>query len=222
MCPGIDDSGAWLHSWMSPVTAAEIARLGCAVLTFDPAGRGESWGEEDFGGPEHQDNVLCALRSLAQRPDTDLERLGIVSISLGVAMAVGAAAQCELPLSWLLDWEGPCDREIITAGGRIMAPAAGHSLTDDVYWHPREAVRHVGKLRCAYIRLQAERDHAQPGETRHATRMMRAAARGSLPWLQLNDHPRGVVPDRPAWLPSGRLAMNRVILRKLAVLIRGS
>ncbi len=222
MCPGIHDPGAYFSSWMAPVTAAEVARLGCVVMTFDPAGRGQSWGEEDFGGPEHQDEVCVALRRLGQDAEVDASRLGIVSISLGVAMAVGGAAQCDVPLSWLLDWEGPCDREIITAGGTIMAPAAGHTLDDDVYWLPREAARHVGQLACGYVRLQGERDHAQPDEKRHAIRMIRAAAAGKLPWFQLNDHPRGTVPDRPVWLPSGRLAMNRVILRKIVGLMRGS
>ena len=220
MCPGIHDPGSYFTSWMSPVTAGEVARVGCLVLTFDPAGRGKSWGEEDYGGPEHQDEVRMALSYLAERPDVDANRIGIISISLGVAMAVGGAASSEVPLSWLMDWEGPCDREIITSGGTIMAPANGHSMEDDVYWHPREAVRHVGALKCGYLRLQAERDHAQPEEKRHATRMMRAAADGDLPWFQLNDHPRNELPPRPVWLPSGRLAMNRTMLRKVKTLIR--
>lgn len=225
LCPGIHDPGSVFSGYLAPVTAAEVARLGCTVLTFDPAGRGQSWGEEDYGGPEHQDNVKVALAHLAGRTDVDASRIGIVAISLGVAMAVGAAAQDDAPpVSWLLDWEGPCDREIITSGGTIMTPAAGHSLEDDVYWRPREAVRHVAGLRCAYVRIQAARDHAQPGEVRHARRMMRAvSAPGTRArWFQLNDHPRGDVPDRPAWLPSERLAMNRILLRKIATLARES
>ena len=222
LCPGIDDPGSVFSTWLAPVTAAEIARLGCVVLTFDPAGRGQSWGEEDFGGPEHQDDVRVALRYLAAHPEVDPTRIGVVAISLGVSMAVGAVASAELdtPVAWLLDWEGPSDREIITAGGARMAPAGGHTLEDEVYWRPREAVRHVGRLPCPYVRLQALRDHAQPGEHRHALRMIRAAADGRLPWLQLNDHPRGTVPERPVWLPSGRLATNRAILRKIRTLSR--
>jgi len=204
---------------MAPITADEVARLGCVVLYFDPAGRGKSWGEEDFGGPEHQDNVSCALQYLASRPDVDASRLGVVAISLGVSMAVGALAQTDIPVSWLIDWEGPCDREIITAGGTIMAPANGHSLDDEVYWQPREAVRHVAKLSCGYLRIQAARDHAQPGETRHAMRMMRAVSRGNLPWFQINDHARGVAPDRPVWSNSGRLPTNHMLLRKIQELM---
>ena len=224
LCPGIDDDGGVFASLLAPVSADEVARLGAIALRFDPAGRGKSWGEEDYGGPEHQDDVASCVRYLAGRPDVDSRRIGIVCISLGVGMGVGAAAMPDLPVAWLIDWEGPCDREIITAGGARMAPAAGHTLDDEVYWQPREAVRQVGKLRCPYVRLQAERDHAQPGETRHATRMVHAAAlgkkEGRLPWFQINDHPRDEDPARPHWLPPGTVAANRAILRKIKVLIQ--
>ncbi|MCA9687577.1 MAG: hypothetical protein KC457_35780, partial [Myxococcales bacterium] len=171
LCPGIDHAGTIFDTFAAPVTADEVARLGCVALHFDPAGRGQSWGEEDFGGDEHQDDVATAVRYLAGRPDVDPERIGLVAISFGVAMAVGAVVRHGAPAAWLLDWEGPSDREIITSGGRILEPAMGHALTDDRYWLPREAVRHLGELSCPYIRLQATNDHAQPGEVRHATRM---------------------------------------------------
>jgi len=217
LCPGIDDPGTVFQGRGPPVSADEVARLGIVCLHFDPAGRGRSWGPEDFGGPEHQDDVLVALRYLVGRPDVVASRSGVVSISLGISMAVGALAQVgdDCRLGWLVDWEGPCDREIITAGGRIMAPANGHGLHDEQYWQPREAVRHLGQIRCGYFRYQAARDHAQPGELRHATRMLRAASLGGMPWFQLNDHPRGVVPERPRWYPSGYGAANRILLGKI-------
>lgn len=219
LCPGIDDDArVFAPGGSAPITAEEVARLGYVVLRFDPAGRGSSWGEEDFGGPEHQDDVACAVALLAGRPDVDADRIGLVAISLGVSMAVGAAARAGAPVAWILDWEGPSDREIITAGGTILTPADGHSLDDELYWRPREAVRHVGALRCGYLRLQAAQDHAQPGEVRHAMRMIRAAGDGALPWLQINDHPRDHVPVRANWLPSGTLAANRAISRKLHLL----
>ncbi len=217
LCPGIDDPGSVFEGHGPPIAADEVARLGAICMHFDPSGRGRSWGPEDFGGPEHQDDVLTALRYLMSRPDVVPSRSGVVAISLGVAMAVGALAQpgdaCRL--GWLIDWEGPCDREIITAGGRIMHPAMGHGMDDETYWRPREAVRWVGDLRCGYYRYQAQRDHAQPGELRHAERMMRAASKGGLPWFQLNDHPRNRVPASPDWYPSGYRAANRVLLRKI-------
>lgn len=225
LCPGVNDDGSVFDTLLVPISADEVARLGAIAIRFDPAGRGNSWGEEDFGGAEHQDDVAACVRYLAGRSDVDPKRIGVVAISMGVAMAVGAAATEGVDVAWVLDWEGPCDREIITAGGKNMRPAAGHTLEDDVYWHPREAVRHVGRLSCPYVRLQGVLDHAQPGEFRHATRMARAAETGwkdgTLPWFQLNDHPRNDVPLRPAWLRPGTLSANRAIQRKLRMLLAG-
>ena len=216
--PAIHQGSAALLGNAAVVSAAEIARLGFAVLVHDPAGRGDSWGEEDFGGPEHQDDLRVAIRALAARPDVS-GQVGVVALSLGLAAAAGALARWpELPVPWLLDWEGPCNREIITAGGTRMVPAGGHSLDDDAWWQPREAVAHARALRCGYVRLQAFPDHAQPDELRHARRMLEAARSGSAAWWQLNDHPRGSLPDRPDWLEGGPLAANRAILRKIATL----
>lgn len=214
--PAIHQGRAELDTFVSAATAAEIAALGYAVLTFDPAGRGESWGEEDFGGPEHQDDLRVAIHALREAPGVD--GVGVVALSLGIVAAAGALVRYadELPVRWLVDWEGPSDREIVTTGGTILVPAAGHALTDEDYWRPREAVRHVGRLRCGYVRLQAWPDHAQGRDVRAAERMLRAAAAGGLPWFQLNDHPRGNVPPRPNWLPGGYWAANRALLRKLA------
>jgi hypothetical protein len=217
LCPGIDDPGTVFEGYGPPIAASEVARLGAICMHFDPAGRGRSWGPEDYGGPEHQDDVRVALSYLLGRRDVVPSRSGVVAISLGIAMAAGALSRAgdDCRLGWLMDWEGPCDREIITAGGRIMAPAAGHGLDDEAYWRPREAVRHVGALRCGYLRYQAKRDHAQPGELRHAERMIRAAAEGALPWFQINDHPRNTVPERPQYYPSGFQAANTILLRKI-------
>jgi hypothetical protein len=226
--PAIHQGREGLERTGSPVTSSELARIGYTVLTFDPAGRGDAWGEDDFGGPEHADDVRCAVRWLAERPGVPW--VGVLSLSLGVAAATAALSGPDAPEArWLVDWEGPCDREIITAGGTRMVPADGHTLDDDAYWNPREAVRHVGALRCGYVRLQAVPDHAQPEELRHAQRMMHAASvglpnprrpvePGTLPWFQLNDHPRGTVPPRPAWLRGGNAAANTAILRKLTAL----
>ena len=216
LCPGIDDdSRVFLGSRGAPIGADEAARLGFVVLRFDPAGRGESWGEEDHGGPEHQDEVARAVHYLAARPEVDPGRVGVLAISLGVAMGVGGVALRGAPAAWVVDWEGPCDREIITAGGTRMDPAGGHAMTDEVYWRPREAVRHVGAMRAGYLRIQAEVDHAQPGELRHAMRMIEAAADGDLPWFQLNDHPRGELPALPRWVGRGSLAANRALRQAL-------
>ena len=213
LVPGTNDPGSVFEGWSQPVNALEIASQGLLVAHYDPAGRGRSWGEEDYGGPEHQDDLDAVIRHVA-----GLDRVrsvGVLSISLGLAAAAGCLATLRPPVAWLLDWEGPCDREIICAGGKIMAPALGHSLEDEVYWQPREATRHVGQLPCPYVRIQSDRDHAQPGELRHATRMIEAAAKGSLPSFRLNEHPPGELPSQPRWIPGGRLNANRALMAEL-------
>ncbi len=216
--PAIHQGRAELEQAISAVSTGEVARLGYAVLSFDPAGRGESWGEEDFGGAEHQDDLRVAIQYLLERPD--VAGVGVLALSYGIVAAAGALARypAELPVRWLVDWEGPSDRDIITTGGTRLIPAAGHSLEDDAYWHPREPVRSLPAVSCGYVRLQALPDHAQPGELRHAERLVRAAASGAAPWFQLNDHPRSVLPARPGWLPGGPWAANVAILRKLSSL----
>jgi hypothetical protein len=199
----------------------ELAALGVVVLTIDLSGRGKSWGIDTFGGPEHHGDVRVALRYLAGRPDVRGAAIGVVSFSLGCTAVAGALASgaADLPrVAWWIDWEGPCDREIITSGGRMMDPAMGHSLADDAYWAPREAVVHVGRVGVPYLRYQSERDHAQPGEFRHAERMIRAAAAGSSPWFQLNDHGRGCVPDAPRWMPAGNRAAREWIREQVRLL----
>ena len=163
--------------------------------------------------------LLAALEWLSQHRSVDPENLGVLSISLGIGMACGALASAtEHGAKWLVDWEGPSDREIITSGQTIMTPALGHSMSDDVYWHPREAVRHVGDLPCGYWRVQAQPDHAQAEDVRHSIRMVEAANAGTLPWFKLNHHPRNQLPDSPKYFDGGRMAANRALLAVLGQL----
>jgi dienelactone hydrolase len=204
LVPGLGAPGSALEGFREPLNAAEVVGLGAVAMTLDLSGRGKSWGVDTFGGPEHHADVRVALRHLASRHEVDASRIGVVSFSLGCAAVAGALASPTCPpVAWWVDWEGPCDREIITSGGRMMDPAMGHAMEDDTYWRPREAVRHVGQIGCPYLRYQSRADHAQPGELRHAERMIRAASAGQLPWFQLNDHARGAVPEAAVWPPGG-------------------
>lgn len=211
LTPGTDDDSQVFEGFSQAVNASEVAGLGVVCATFDPAGRGKSWGEEDYGGPEHQDQVRVVLEALQARSEVDPQRTVVVSISLGLSMAAGALASFAGPIKALVDWEGPSDREIITAGGTRLVPALGHALDDESYWQSREGVRHVGQIPCGYWRLQAERDHAQPGELRHAERMLQAAQ--GLPWVRINEQ-KGV-PESIAWLAGGRSAANQALLRTI-------
>jgi dipeptidyl aminopeptidase/acylaminoacyl peptidase len=222
LCPGSDHAGDVFLTRRSPITAIEVASLGCVVLTYDPSGRGQSWGPEDYGGPEHQDNAATGIRHLRTLSMVDANRTGLVGISLGIASAVGAAqllARSSAPVAWVLDWEGPCDQRTITANQTRNEPAMGHRADDRSYWDSREAVRHVGEIGCAYLRLQASPDHAQPDELEHALAMLQAADSARLPWFRLNDHVENQIPATPTWLRGGPLAANRALLRAIDELI---
>jgi len=216
LCPGADHDRRVFQTRASPVRTHELAALGCAVLTYDPSGRGKSWGPEDFGGPEHQDNAACAITWLREQRCVDPTHIGLVGISLGIASAIGAARslaeRCE-PVNWLIDWEGPCDQRTITANQTMNAPAMGHKADDRIYWSPREAVLHLSHIGCGYHRLQASPDHAQPDELGHAMAMISAAANADLPWYKLNAHEDGHAPANPRWLAPGTLSANRALLR---------
>ena len=103
-----------------------------------------------------------------------------------------------------------------------MEPASGHGMHDEAYWKPREAARWVGQTGTGYLRVQTEADHAQPGEFRHAQRMIQAAADGNLPWFRINNHEPGVVPQSPIWLPASRDKLNRWIRFEIAKLTAAS
>jgi dienelactone hydrolase len=216
LCPGADHDRRVFDTRASPIRTHDLAALGCAVLSYDPSGRGMSWGPEDFGGPEHQDDAASAIKWLREQDCADATHMGLVGISLGVASAVGAArllAECSAPVSWLIDWEGPCDQRTITANQTMNAPAMGHKADDRTYWAPREAVLHLPHIGCGYHRIQAQPDHAQPDELGHAMTMVTTAANANLPWFKLNDHHEGEAPPTPRWLAPGPLSANRALLR---------
>ncbi len=198
----------------APFTAPEAAALGRVVVALDLAGRGDSTGEDDHGGPEHADNVGCAARYLASRADVDSQRIGLVGLGLGAPVCIAAAA-AGAPVAWVLDWEGPVDRETLLS----VSPDAPLGVDDDTWWRDRDTLGQLGRLDCGYVRLQSEDDHGNPEELRHAQRAVFAAQwrkeRPAGAWFQINDHPRGTAPSRPLWLAPGRFAAGRAIRRKL-------
>jgi hypothetical protein len=208
--PGLGQSSRYFERWSTPVHLAEIARMGMIAVAVDLSGRGQSWGVDDFGGPLHQDDVLTTLSEMVTWSGVDPKRVGILSHSLGcAAVAKTLCVPVRPKVQWWIDVEGPSDRQIITAGGKIMEPADGHAMHDETYWNPREASRWVGKTGTGYLRVQGVRDHAQPGEFRHAQRMLAAAATGSLPWFRLNDHPVDESPTIPKWLDLDKPGFNQ-------------
>ena len=215
LCPGALEGGAFFEDGASPVLATELAELGIAVLQFDPAGRGGSWGDEDHGGLEHQDEVATLLAHLADQEWTASDGIGVLSVGEGITMAAGGVSRSRVPVRFLLDYEGHSDWETLTGGDAGHPFSAGRKREDRYYWESRDPSLLVSRLGCTYVRLQAEVDHSRGSDLRHARRMMRAALAAGLPGCQLNSHPDGSLPASPSWLKGGRRAAKAAILGKL-------
>jgi hypothetical protein len=172
-------------------TASKLANAGYLVVVFDPDGRGRSEGEEDYNGSLHQDGLADVIRFAASLPDAEKGLVGLVSFSYGVTMAAGTLARYpELPVIFLVDWEGPADRN--DTGG-CDDDHRGHlqdivDCSDEAFWAEHEALTFIENIRIPYQRLQSQTDHAQP-DNGHAIAMVNAAFVGGVPWVRLNDLP---------------------------------
>ena len=206
-----EGSGDVFEGWGTPANVRELAGLGWAVFAVDLAGRGQSWGVESRGGPEHHADVRAALRRLAAEPGVDSTRIGVVSFGAGASAVAGALASPPGPVAFWIDVEGPSDRELLA----YLGPAMGHPKEDDRYWWPREPVRWMPKIRVPYLRYQARIDRALGAEHRHAERMLRAADAGAPPSVQLNDHAPGEVPSTPRWMAPGLAPAHRWLITQL-------
>jgi dipeptidyl aminopeptidase/acylaminoacyl peptidase len=174
--------------------AMQMASVGIVAITFDPDGRGKSTGQEDYNGHKQQDGLAAVVRFAATLSNVDAQKIGVATYSYGITMGSGALARhSDLPVKFLIDWEGPADRNY-TSG---CQPADGRGdkikwqpCSDNAWWSEREAVNFIGTLRVRvpYLRIQSEKDHVQPNNA-HAVDMINAAIKGGVPWVRLNDYP---------------------------------
>lgn len=174
----------------------EYARAGYVLGLFDPDGRGRSRGWENWNGKVHQDGLHEFLKRVASLPFVDKDNIGVVSSSLGLAMAAGALGRYpnDPPVKYFIDIEGPTDRFYITGkDSPRLRGAFGGRTTDDVeWWAEREAVRTIPSMVCPYLRLQWEQDHVHGPDKGHAIDIINAATsakhggKGKSPWTRVN------------------------------------
>lgn len=81
--------------------ALELRRRGYGVLLFDFRGHGESGGSCTTVGLREVNDILGAVEFLCMRPEVDLDRIGILGVSMGGAAAIMAAAICPT-LRWIV------------------------------------------------------------------------------------------------------------------------
>lgn len=166
-----------------------LVEAGFTVVLVDLDGRGLSGGQEDYGGHIHQDGLAEVIRAAAAHPSVDPDKLGVASVSYGITTASGALARHpDLDALFLIDWEGPANRDDTggCGGDQIGWLNREISCDDEGYWVEREPSTSMGAVPIPYLRLQSERDHVQPDNS-HAVILVNAATEGISPWTRLND-----------------------------------
>lgn len=192
--PGGSGAGSQSERIADPtMNPASQAALGFVVVIFDADGRGRTAGVEDYCGYTHQDGLKALIELIATLEVVDPAQIGISTNSYGITMASGVLARYpELPIRFLLDNEGPADRNDT---GHCDASDTGHirgkDCSDEAWWQEREAATFIKRVQVPYLRLQSAVDHAQP-DNDHALLMINSATSteyggaGQSPWTRVN------------------------------------
>lgn len=168
---------------------------GFALITFDADGRGSSEGTEDMNGTVAQDGLAAILQAAKGLPGVDPDRIGVVSLSYGIAMSSNALTRYQTPARFLIDWEGPANRvnmgvcEDHAGQARQARPGMSFSTCDDeTFWSQREGSAVIGRLRVPYQRVQCTPDHGHRDDFKNSRDMVNAALAGGVPLVRLNDN----------------------------------
>lgn len=208
-------------------TIPTLTSDGVVVILFDPDGRGKSQGTEDYNGFTQQDGLAAVIEFASGLPEVDSTQMGLVSYSYGSTMASGVLARHpDLPIRFLIDWEGPANRD--DTGGCDGA-GLGHlqevaTCADETFWQEREAATFALSLTVPYLRLQSKKDHVQP-DNNHALLMLNNATstayggNGQSPWTRLNDLPPNQVFDYnnpPPMMPESMEKQREALIAQYA------
>jgi hypothetical protein len=215
-------------------SSLHVAMDGFVEFHFNPQGRGRdhvSEGEEDYNGFIHQDDLRTVVEFAYSRPNVIQDNIGVMTHSFGITIGAGCLGRyAALPVKYLIDVEGPSESYVTChepwsldedpSNDKIDIAYAnfGHYSTyrdtsqeNRVFWEQREATRFIGDIRCRYLRLQAEWDHAQPPsaqypvfeypplwyQCKHGIDLVNLATRGASPWTRVNDSSLDNHPNTP-------------------------
>ncbi len=159
MCHGFTGHRGEAH-FLFVHAARAFARAGVAALRVDFRGSGESEGEfRDMTVGGEITDALAALDYLAHRPEVDAERVAVLGLSLGGAVAACVAGR-EPSVAALVLWSAVADLQMIAA--RFLQPgseplrlpdgsyelgglALGQSFVDTILHHrPTDEVQRFG------------------------------------------------------------------------------
>jgi hypothetical protein len=199
--------------------ATSLHEMGIVTVDFAPQGRGDSEGQDNFHGTVHQDDLKAIVDFVSPLAFVQQDNIGILSYSYGVVLATGALARYpEMPIAFLIDWEGPScpGRDVqrglennepwvknivlLFSGKDELSPEEysefmlhGGSISDEAYWLERDAARFAKGLPCPYLRVQFYNDHAQGTYKYHMMEIINAATENSGEWTRCNDNPANII-----------------------------
>ncbi len=199
--------------------STDLLNMGIAIIDFAPQGRGESEGEDNHHGYTHQDDLKALVDFVQELPLVQKTNIGLLSYSFGVVLATGALARHpDMPIAFLIDWEGPSSPgkdvqrglsnheawldEFLRFLNNGLIPGQeelanirlhGGSIFDDAYWHERDAARFAADMPCPYLRVQFDIDHVQGTSKQHMMNIINAATTQSGQWTRCNDNPPNIL-----------------------------
>jgi len=206
---GLQAGHAWHARWRQS-NAWEFVDAGMIVLLYDSRGRGYSSGAEDYNGPLGQRDLRQVIDWFNARADVVPGGVGIATSSWGITVASGTLARYpDVEAKFLLDLEGAQDRYVMTQWDdeQWLGIMHGHGTWDNEFWEDREAIKYIGDVRCPYIRIQSNFDHALDYfYVDHAIALVNAAVEGASPYVQMNEMEQNVIYDSAkaqeyAWCP---------------------
>ena len=204
------------------IAAQELAAQGIRCLHFDPVGRGASWGHDDFAGLEGQDSLRTVLDFIHSLRRVKGDRVGVISFSSGLALAVPCLARegRRLGTRFLIDWEGPASRHELLRGGPLPSTARSAMARDpDAFWALREPISWIDKLPCHYLRIQGPSQQSQGAGDEHAAlQLVSAATQGQAGSTRLWGNPRDTSwrieqHSDLRWAPHEAGPLNRVLIQ---------
>jgi len=177
--------------------AERLARAGYVSVHFDPDGRGTSEGVEDDNGRVQQDALAAVLQATIDSPLVARESVALVSCGFGLTMAAGVLIRYpDLPVRFLIDWQGPVSREeIFESLGGTVVPTTG--MADERWWQERDPLAMLRLVPVGYQRVQTMPTASDAGQA--AIRAIRAATHrqfggeGIAAWTRLNGNPANQV-----------------------------
>jgi pimeloyl-ACP methyl ester carboxylesterase len=222
LVPGGGLSGEIFCTRRTLLSADELALQGIRTLHFDPVGRGQSWGHDDFCGLEGQDSLRAALDFVHSLRSVDRDRVGLISFSSGLCLAAPVLARegARLGTRFLIDWEGPASRhEVLRAGPLPPAARTAMAADSEAFWALREPIAWIDRLPCHYLRIQSRDENSLGlGGQQSALKLVAEATRGVALSTRLGDNDadtawRQEQSDSLRWAEHDTASLNGILVR---------